>query len=181
MLFRSMKDSLVARGIPAEVIYLDYAGFRTWDSVVRAKNVFGQTKMTVISQKFHNERSIFIGDRFGMELIGYNASNTSSRFHKIRALARENFARVKIFIDIIINKQPHFLGEPIEIGEGKPQKNLNQPTTINHDNISIDDKNKLRIYYPNYNKVDLVCEAMPSPNDESVLMCCEAEIGRAHV
>ena len=169
-----MKDSLVARGIPEEVIYLDYAGFRTWDSVVRAKKVFDQTKMTVISQQFHNERSIFIGDRFGMELIGYNASNTTSRFHKMRALVRENFARVKIFIDIIIGKQPHFLGDPIEIGEGKPQKDLNQPTAVNQDNISIYDKNELRIYYPNYNRIDLVCETMPSPNNKSILMCCEA-------
>lgn len=117
-----MRDSLIARGVPEESIYLDYAGFRTWDSVIRADKVFGQKKMTVISQQFHNERSIFIGDRFGMELIGFNAKDKSSRLNIVRAYIRENFARVKIFVDLLIDKQPHFLGEPIEIGEGKPQE-----------------------------------------------------------
>lgn len=120
-----MRDSLIARGIPPEVIYLDYAGFRTWDSVVRAKMVFGQSKMTVISQQFHNERSLFIGNHFGMELVGYNAKDTPSRWHVFRAYFRESFARVKIFVDIIINRQPRFLGKQIEIGEGKPQMGTN--------------------------------------------------------
>lgn len=119
-----MKDSLVTRGIPPKIIYLDYAGFRTWDSVIRAKEVFRQTKMTVISQQFHNERSIFIGDKFGMQLIGFNATNAPPEY-LFRAYLRENFARMKIFIDLLIDKQPHFKGKPIEIGEGKVQKDIN--------------------------------------------------------
>lgn len=121
----AMRDSLVNRGIPAEVIYLDYAGFRTWDSVIRAKEIFGQTKMTVISQKFHNERCIFIGRHFGMELTGFNAKDAPSRKYMLRAYVREHFARVKIFVDLLIGKKPHFLGKPIEIGDGKPQKDVN--------------------------------------------------------
>ena len=120
-----MKDSLVARGIPADVIYLDYAGFRTLDSVIRANRIFGQSKMTVISQRFHNERSIVLGDWQGMELIGYNAEGTKSRFHGIRAHIREGYARVKLFMDMMINKEPHFLGEKIEIADGKPQTEVN--------------------------------------------------------
>lgn len=119
-----MKDSLIHRGIPADVIYLDYAGFRTWDSVIRAKEIFGQTKMTVISQRFHNERSIFIGNHFGMKLIGFNAKDASAGY-LIRAYIRENLARVKIFVDLLIGKQPYFSGTPIEIGEGKPQIDIN--------------------------------------------------------
>lgn len=120
-----MKNELMARGIPADIIYLDYAGFRTLDSVVRAKKIFGQTKMTVISQRFHNERSIMLGKWQDMELIGYNAKGTKSKRYRIRASIRESYARIKLFIDIIIGKQPHFLGKPIEIGEGKPQLDIN--------------------------------------------------------
>jgi SanA protein len=122
-----MRDSLVARGIPRDVIYLDYAGFRTLDSVVRSKKVFGQHSLTVISQRFHNERSIVLGDWLDMALIGYNAEETLSRSHRMRAHIREGFARVKLFVDIMVGKQPMFLGEPIEIEEGKPQLNVNRP------------------------------------------------------
>jgi SanA protein len=55
----AFKNELIKRGIPADQIYLDYAGFRTLDSVVRAKEIFGQTSITIISQKFHNERAIY--------------------------------------------------------------------------------------------------------------------------
>lgn len=114
----TMKDTLVARGIPAEVVFLDYAGFRTLDSVVRSKKVFGQTSMTVISQRFHDERSIILGDWQDMDLIAFEARETSSCFHRTRAHVREGFARVKLFIDMLINKEPKFLGEPIRIGKG---------------------------------------------------------------
>ncbi|MBC7862935.1 MAG: YdcF family protein, partial [Bacteroidia bacterium] len=53
-----MRDALIAEGVPANCITLDYAGFRTLDSVVRCKKVFGQSKFTIISQKFHNERAV---------------------------------------------------------------------------------------------------------------------------
>lgn len=170
-----MRDSLVARGVPPEEIYLDYAGFRTWDSVVRAKMVFGQSKMTVISQQFHNERSLFIGNHSGMELVGYNAKDTPSRWHVFRAYFRESFARVMIFVDIIINRQPRFLGEHIEIGEGKPQMGTNPMRNKGAQKLmSITKNDALTIYYPNYSKIDFVCEEMPSPQNDSVLLCCEA-------
>ncbi len=55
-----MKNALISGGVPDSVIYLDYAGFRTFDSVIRSKEIFGQTKITVISQKFHNERAVLL-------------------------------------------------------------------------------------------------------------------------
>ena len=58
----TFKDDLIKSGIPADKIYLDYAGFRTLDSIVRAKEIFGQNKITIISQKFHNERAIYISE-----------------------------------------------------------------------------------------------------------------------
>lgn len=173
-----MKDSLVARGIPAEVIYLDYAGFRTLDSVVRSKKVFGQNKMTVISQRFHNERSIILGDWQEMELIGYNAKETISHFHRIRAHIREGFARIKLFLDILTNKQPKFLGDPIHIGKNTPQvevnDNLSASKVIPEDKIVIKKDNNLVFYYPQYNYIDFVCGTMPEASDNSVLFCCEA-------
>ncbi len=54
-------------------IFLDYAGFRTLDSVVRAKEIFGQVNITVISQKFHNERAIYLAEKNGISAIGFNA------------------------------------------------------------------------------------------------------------
>jgi len=170
-----MRDSLIAKGVPSDVIYLDYAGFRTWDSVIRAKEVFGQSKMTVVSQKFHNERSIFIGRRFDMELVGFNAKDTPSRRNMLRAYLRENLARVKIFVDLLTGKRPHFLGDPIEIGEGKPQKDVNPKKGRGMSDImKTESDGRLIFYYPRYRKVDLVCGTMPSPNDTSVLFCCEA-------
>ena len=74
----SMKQALIRLGIPSKVIYLDYAGLRTLDSVVRAKKIFGQNSITIISQKFHNERAIFIAQAYGIDalfpMVGESAS-----------------------------------------------------------------------------------------------------------
>jgi SanA protein len=101
-------------GIPDSVIYLDYAGFRTFDSMIRAKEIFGQNKFIVVSQKFHNERAIFIARKYNMEVYGYNAEdvNAASGF---KTKVRELFARVKVFIDVYSGKKPKFLGEKITI------------------------------------------------------------------
>lgn len=117
----TIKKELVKRGIPEEVIYLDYAGFRTLDSVIRAKEVFGQTKITVISQQFHNERAIYIAERNGLEAIGFNAKDIEgSGGYKVKL--REYFARTKAFLDIIFHVEPKFYGEPIYIGTTETQE-----------------------------------------------------------
>lgn len=111
---KTIRDDLIKNGIPSDKIFLDYAGFRTWDSVIRAKKVFGETKFTVISQKFHNERAIFIGYRNKMEIIGFNAKDVPKNYGAKTRL-REKFARIKLILDILNNKQPKYLGEPINI------------------------------------------------------------------
>lgn len=109
-----MKNALLLKGVSPKHIYLDYAGFRTLDSIVRMNAVFNQKIFTVISQEFHNKRAIFIGRNLGMDLIGYNAENvTLSKGVKVQT--REALARVKVFIDLLLNVQPKYLGEPIEI------------------------------------------------------------------
>ncbi|MDG1435395.1 MAG: ElyC/SanA/YdcF family protein [Saprospiraceae bacterium] len=109
-----MKNDLVERGVPENKIYLDYAGFRTLDSVIRANAIFGQEKFTVISQPFHNERAIFISEKKGLKPIGFNAKDVSNRYGW-KVQVREKLARVKMLLDIIIGKQPKFYGEKIEI------------------------------------------------------------------
>ncbi len=108
------KNELIRLGIPEEKIFLDYAGFRTLDSVVRAKEIFGQQQITIISQQFHNERAIYIASKHGVSAVGYNAKDLKGR-SGIRTKVREYFARTKVFIDILFNVEPKFLGEPIVI------------------------------------------------------------------
>lgn len=112
---QDMKNALMASGVPENIIYLDYAGFRTLDSVVRMSEIFGQKSFIVVSQQFHNERAIFIGRNYGLEVYGYNAKDIKLSRVSGRTKIREKLARVKVFIDIFTNKKPKYLGEPIEI------------------------------------------------------------------
>ena len=109
-----IKLDLIKHGVHGSKIHLDYAGFRTFDSVIRCKEIFGQDSITVISQQFHNERAIFIADRKGITAIGYNAQDISLRAG-YKVMIREKLARVKSLLDWIFNKQAKFLGEQIEI------------------------------------------------------------------
>ena len=113
---QDMKEELIKRGMPENKIYLDYAGFRTFDSMYRMREIFGQKKFTIISQKFHNERAIYIGNSLGLNSIGYNARDVDA-YNGFKTKLREKFARVKVFIDLTFNKKPKFLGEKIIIDE----------------------------------------------------------------
>jgi len=115
---KSMFNDLVALGVPKERIYLDYAGFRTYDSIVRAKEVFGQTNFTVISQKFHNQRAIFIGKSKGLDIVGYNARDVNKKFMASQ-FPRELLSRALMYSDIITGRHPYFYGNPIHIGKSK--------------------------------------------------------------
>ena len=110
----AMKQALVQNGIPANVIYLDHAGFRTLDSMIRAKEIFGQNEFIVVSQEFHNERAVYIARQNGIKAFGYNAKDVN-KHTGLKTNIREYFARTKVFIDSFFNVQPKFLGEKIEI------------------------------------------------------------------
>lgn len=115
-----MKQALVERGVPAERIYCDYAGFRTLDSIVRARAVFGQTAITVVSQEFHNQRAIFIARQEGIDAVGFNAREVTS-VGGVRTTLREQLARVKAVLDVhVLGTRPRFLGPRIEIGDTPP-------------------------------------------------------------
>lgn len=108
------KRELIKRGIPSDKIVLDYAGFRTLDSIVRAKAVFDLQQFTVISQEFHNQRAIYIAKHKGIDVVGFNAKDLPTHLG-IKTQIREYLARTKVILDIIFDVQPKFYGEKITI------------------------------------------------------------------
>lgn len=110
----AMKQALIKNGVPENVIYLDYAGFRTLDSMIRAKEIFGQNEFIVVSQGFHNQRAVYIARQNGINAYGYNARDVN-KHAGLKTNIREYFARTKVFIDSFFGIQPKFLGEKIEI------------------------------------------------------------------
>lgn len=108
-----MKNYLIKLGVPLSAITKDFAGFRTFDSMIRVKEVFGQNKVTVISQKFHNERAIFLARKNGIEAIGVNAKTP---WYSPRLRFREYLAKCKAVLDVYVLKTtPKFLGEKVQI------------------------------------------------------------------
>ena len=110
----AMKQALIKSGVPENVIYLDYAGFRTLDSMIRAKEIFGQKEFIVVSQEFHNQRAVYIARQNGINAYGYNAKDVN-KHAGLKTNIREYFARTKVLIDSFFGIQPKFLGEKIEI------------------------------------------------------------------
>lgn len=112
---RRMRKDLMKAGVPGENIVCDYAGFRTLDSIIRFKKVFGRQRGVVISQKFHNERAIYIARAYGVELYGYNALDVGLR-SGFKTRMREVFSRVMCVLDVeILHTGPRFLGKKIEV------------------------------------------------------------------
>jgi SanA protein len=116
----AMKEALMARGVPGDRIYLDYAGFSTLDSVVRAKLVFGQKDILIVSQRDHVMRALYIADAHGIAASGISARGVPLRY-SLKVLVREAFARVRTILDVgILNRKPHYLGPQILIPTPRP-------------------------------------------------------------
>jgi len=109
-----MRADLMKAGVDSLHIFLDYAGFRTFDSMIRLKEIFGQDSVTVISQQFHNERAIYIASRLGINAIGFNSTDVT-KAHGLRIKIREKLARVKVFLDFLFGNKAKFLGEKVVI------------------------------------------------------------------
>lgn len=110
-----MKRLLVQMGVPEARVICDYAGFRTLDSVVRAKEVFGQTQVVFVSQHFHNERAIYLARAAGMEAHGLNAADVSVAVAP-KTFLREKLACVKAVLDVtLLGTRPRFLGEKVSV------------------------------------------------------------------
>ena len=99
----AIRDSLVKRGISADRIILDYEGQRTRKSIENAKRVYRLDSVTIISQKFHNERALYLADAYGLEAIAFNASPSPYLSSRLKNNLREFLARVKLFTDLFTN------------------------------------------------------------------------------
>lgn len=110
-----MMSALVDMGMPASAITCDFAGFRTLDSVVRLRAIFGQETAIVVSQQFHNERAIYIAAHHNITLYGLNAQDVGRRFG-LKTRIREFAARIACIFDIhILHTGPRFYGVPIKL------------------------------------------------------------------
>lgn len=115
-----MRDALIAAGVPDGAITRDYAGFRTLDSVVRAKQVFGLTRCTIISEEFHCPRALWIAQWRGLDAVAFAAPDLQSARWSLRVKAREYVARAWCALDLyVLNRSPKFSGprEPIMLSK----------------------------------------------------------------
>lgn len=115
-----MRRALRKLGVPEEAIYLDYAGRRTLDSVVRAREVFGLHHVTIVSQRFHNERALFLAAATGLDAVAYDAGPVRG-VAALRTRGREVLARAKACADVyVLGTRPDLLGDPVRIGSREP-------------------------------------------------------------
>lgn len=106
-----MRRALVAEGVPGDRIVGDFAGLRTLDSVVRAREIFGVEKVTFVSQRFQNERAAYLAKANGLDFVGYNARDVSGQ-GGLKTKLREIGARVKMWLDVrVLRTRPRHLGE----------------------------------------------------------------------
>ena len=110
-----MKTALLALGVPAEAMTLDDAGFRTLDSVVRARQVFGQQRLTIVTDRFHAYRAVFLARNRGIDAVAFPSAEVDLR-SSFKSRVRESLADVKACLDLwVLRTQPKFLGEPIPV------------------------------------------------------------------
>ncbi|QUD88932.1 SanA/YdcF family protein [Phenylobacterium montanum] len=114
-----MRDALIASGVPAARIYRDYAGFRTLDSVLRAREVFGQDRVIVVSQRFHLQRALYLAERHGLAFQGLAADDVPLGWGWPIRL-REAGSRLRAVGDIATDKSARFGGPPIRLGADPP-------------------------------------------------------------
>jgi SanA protein len=107
-----MRQDLIAKGVPARRIFMDNSGFRTLDSILRCRDIFGQDHFTIISQKFHNERALYIANHKRVTAVAYNAEDGDAG---VVTDLREKLARVKMMLDLLFNKQATLYGESVKI------------------------------------------------------------------
>ena len=111
----TMKKYAINEGIPSEDIFMDHAGFETYDSLYRARDIFGAKKVIIVTQEYHLYRALYIADRLGLEARGVTAD---LRFYSKKMVYwkfREYLARVKSFIKCIVQPEPKYLGDTIDL------------------------------------------------------------------
>ena len=113
-----MKEYAIEQGVKSEDIFMDHAGFSTYESMYRAKEIFEANKVVIVTQKYHLYRALYIAKQLGIEAYGVN-SDSRKYVGEIYREAREIIARDKDFIKCIFKPQPKYLGETIPVnGDG---------------------------------------------------------------
>lgn len=115
----AMKKYLMDRGVPSEDVFMDHAGFSTYDSLYRAQSVFGAESLVVVTQKYHAPRALMIGRHLGIECRGVYApilsSNANGYVGQSWYSFRESIARCKDFLYSVFQPDPKYLGDPISL------------------------------------------------------------------
>lgn len=122
-----MRNYLLEKGIPKDDIFMDHAGFSTYDSMYRARSVFKVSKAVVVTQSLHLRRALYIGNKMGIDVMGVEAENSTAKSTAFQSI-REYPARVKAFLQCeILHSKPKYLGDVIPItGSG----------TVTEDNLT---------------------------------------------
>ena len=115
-----MKDYLLKKGVPAQDIFLDHAGFDTYDSMYRARDIFGVKSLIISTQQFHINRALYISQRLGLDSYGYPSDDNILPRIQLQN-ARESLAKVKAVLETdILRNKPRLLGPKIPIsGDGR--------------------------------------------------------------
>jgi SanA protein len=116
----AMRAGLIERGVPREVIYTDPAGYRTWDSVLRARDVYGQRRLVIVSQRFHLDRALFIARREGLDAVGLEARDVDSPYSIFTELRRFPSA-LRAYYDVWVDAKPRDDAGRVVVGVDPPQ------------------------------------------------------------
>lgn len=124
---RAMRRELLKAGVPSQAIIMDFAGFRTFDSVARAQAVFGLDRITIVTQRYHAYRAVFVAKKLHMMVAAYAAPGEEPSL-ATRTMLREFFARVKAVLDIyVLRTEPKFLGAPQPVDSGNSTNDSDNP------------------------------------------------------
>jgi len=110
-----MKDYAINAGVPSSAIFMDHAGFSTYESIYRARDIFEAKKIIIVTQEYHLYRALYVADKLGLEAYGV-ASNPRDYIGQRNRDLREILARVKDFLYVIVKPEPTYLGESIPVG-----------------------------------------------------------------
>lgn len=110
----TMKNFAIDKGIPSENIFMDHAGFSTYESIYRAKEIFEAKKVVIVTQKYHLYRALYIANQLGLEAYGIGADPRQYVGATYREI-REILARNKDFLKCIFKPEPKFLGDTIPV------------------------------------------------------------------
>ena len=110
----AMKNYAIEHGVPSEHIFMDHAGFSTYDSMYRARDVFQVKKVIIVTKEFHLYRSLYIANKLGLDAYGV-ASDLRPYARQEYVEIREVLARIKDFFKVAIQPEPTYLGDPIPI------------------------------------------------------------------